>query len=104
MPDKEQTNNDNYKSTIQGWVVIIFLIIEVIALIGFSRLPQNDPTSLILSFQRSSNLICQASLGGRASLLVNKHDGWSIYKNKYFKKGDELVKITYCTQVERGGK
>lgn len=34
--------------------------------------------------------------------IVNTKIGYTLYKDKYFKKGNELINIKYCTQVEEG--
>lgn len=82
---------------------IIFLLGGIILMqLGGMNSTQPSKKQTILAFQRGKSLICQASLGGRASILVNKKDDWYIYKKQYFKKGDELINIAYCTLVEAG--
>ncbi len=34
--------------------------------------------------------------------MLQKKSGYSLYKDKYFKKVNELINIKYCTQVEEG--
>ncbi len=82
---------------------IIFLLgIIILMQLGDMNSTQTTKKQTILSFQRGKSLICQASLGGRASILVNKKDDWNIYKKQYFKKGDEVINVAYCTLVEAG--
>lgn len=70
--------------------------------LGFTNNTQTTKKQTILAFQRGKSLICQASLGGRASVLVNKKGGWHLYKKQYFKKENDLLNIAYCTLVETG--
>jgi len=85
--------------------IIFYVIGFVILWMIFINFQHTDNTNLkpnILPFQNNKDFICQTSLGGRASIIVNKKSGYSIYKDKYFKKGNELINIKYCTQVEEG--
>ena len=83
--------------------IIIFLLGGIILMqLGFTNSTQTTKKQTILAFQRGKSLICQDSLGGRASILVNKKSDWHIYKKQYFKKGDEVINVAYCTLVEAG--
>jgi hypothetical protein len=82
---------------------IIFLLGGIILMqLGGMNSTQTTEKQTMLAFQRSKNLICQASLGGRTAVLVNKKSDWYIYKKQYFNKGDELINVAYCTLVEVG--
>lgn len=47
--------------------------------------------------ENGGSFICQNSvLKGANSYLVSKSNGWDIYKEQYFKKGDLLLETQYC--------
>ena len=71
---------------------LLVIMIFVLGSIIFMQLRdinnmQTTKKQTIFSFQRGKSLICQVSLGGRASILINK-------------KNDELINIAYCTLIE----
>jgi len=99
------SQNESTTEMRKSFKIIIYIIAFIILWMIFINIEHQDNTNLkpnILHFQNNKELICQTSLGGRASIIVNKKNGYSIYKDKYFKKGNELINIKYCTQVEEG--
>jgi len=50
----------------------------------------------------SQELICQSGPGGISFILINKKNGYSLYKDKCLKKDNILTNIKYCVQAEEG--
>ena len=95
--DNNTTNKDNSLKIFIGMMLFV-------ALMAFAKWHDNpdnrNPKLNIQHFKNNKSLICQNSLGGGSAILINKKDGWELYKKQYFKKGEELLNIEYCTQVE----
>ena len=99
MPQNKSETQE--KKPFKIFIYIIGFMILWMMYINLESPDNNNPKLNILHFQNNKELICQTSLGGRVSVLVKKKNGYSIYKDKYFKKGNELINIKYCTQVEK---
>jgi len=78
---------------------ISFIILLVIA-IKLNNYEDAEQKHKLILLQESKELICQSGPGGIAFVLVSKKSGYSLYKDKYFKKGNELINIKYCKRVE----
>ena len=96
---KEENKTQGNGSLVEFIIWILCTILMILAII-YTHTDNKNPKLNVLHFQKSKELICRTSLGGRASVLVNKQSGYTLYKGKYFKKGNELIDIEYCTQVE----
>jgi len=89
--------SDVDKKVNRAWKMILFSAIAVSLMqAGCSQPLENNAKQAIISFKKGDNLICQVSFGNRASLLINKHNGWSLYKKQYFKKGEQLLSVGFC--------
>ena len=96
---------DKSKKKMESLLKIVTVITVAIGVITFAYYSdelnrKNDPQLKIQNFEQNKDLICQLSLGGGAAIIVNKKSGYSLYKESYFKKGNELFNIEYCRQGE----
>ena len=54
-----------------------------------------------IEFSNANSFICTLTPSTFSNaMLVNKDDGWSIFKESYFRKKDLLINIFNCTKTK----
>lgn len=87
------------KSSLKA-VLYIFIgsylfIMIVSSLIAFYE--KSDAKEKIKAFYNGKTIICKAgALQKKHHYLVSIKEGWSVYKDNYFKKNDLLLEIINC--------
>jgi len=107
-------HNTNYKLTLKkDWQFllvsfILILLIVIVVLYGFKLIVDLDieskldaNTDKINFYKQAVPLLCKRdSKTFSNAVIIEKKDVWSVYMDRYFKKGDELIDIVNCKRVD----
>ena len=76
--------------------ILVLLSALTLLLSGCSSLDEED-TVVKQQFQNNIELICTLTNNTYSNAtLVKKSNGWSLDKNHYFKKGEQLMNVRNC--------
>ena len=81
---------------------VLILVVATLTLLTGCNTEENQKTETKKYFSNNTELICTYNGNIYSSgILIKKSAGWSIYKNRYFKRGEELMPILNCFKGER---
>ena len=73
------------------------ILLPLFVMSACSTTPVQETTRKIREFKNNVAFLCATTqMGYTNKRFVQKSHGWSIYKNRYFKKGEDLMNIMVC--------
>ena len=80
---------------------LVLITITTLLFNGCSSLNEGDLTTK-KDFKNNVELICTWTGNTYSNAtLVKKSHGWSLYRNHYFRKGEQLMNVRNCYKEER---
>lgn len=86
------------KTTIKLLKLSPLILLPLFMMTACSKIDLNGNTIKVRQFRNNVSFLCATNqIGNTNARLVQKSNGWSLYKNKYFKKGEIFMNIMMCT-------
>ena len=80
---------------------LVLLSAITLLLSGCSSLDEEDSVTK-QQFQKNIELICTLTNSAYSNAtLVKKSSGWTLHKNHYFKRGENLINVRNCYKEEK---
>lgn len=78
----------------------IFMGIVYLLKSGVNYINTFDMNAKKEAFENKKTFLCATGITNNQKMIVNKNNGWEIYKKEYFKKEDMLLEIRLCKEED----